>query len=283
MSTYLSDQPPAYRGLLSFQVPKIALIPIAAAVAETCTHPMDFIKTQIQVHKNSNVTSAIRDNFRNHGIGGFYKSIYPAVGRHFIYSTSRISIYENLKEKDDTFFQKALKGLFAGGFSQLIATPTDLVKVQIQSDPTQKVGAVIRNIHENYGMGGYFRGWQPNVLRACLVNVGELTTYDYAKSILINTVGLPDSTPTHFFSSSMSGFVATFISTPADVVKSNYMSNPKLYNNSLPTCISTIFKERGFMFFWKGFTLNWFRLGPWQMIFWMSYEKMAKLTNQKSF
>jgi len=124
---------------------------------------------------------------------------------------------------------------------------------------------------------------QPNVLRACLVNVGELTTYDYAKSLLISTVGLPDTTFTHFLSSSMSGFVATGISTPADVVKSNYMSNPKLYNNSLPYCISTILKERGVFFFWKGFTLNWIRLGPWQMIFWMTYEKMSVLTNQKTF
>jgi len=158
MTTSYVQESPYRPGISSIQVPKIALIPVAAAIAEISTHPMDFVKTNMQV-KNSSITSAIKENFRLHGIGGFYKSIYPAVGRHLVYSTSRISIYENLKDKEDTFFKKALKGLFAGGFGQLLASPADLIKIQIQSDPSQKVAAVIRNIHRNYGMSGYFRGW----------------------------------------------------------------------------------------------------------------------------
>jgi hypothetical protein len=35
--------------LKNFHVPKIALIPIAAAAAELATHPMDFVKTQTQI------------------------------------------------------------------------------------------------------------------------------------------------------------------------------------------------------------------------------------------
>ena len=94
-TTYVKE--PSFRsGISSIQIPKIALIPVAAAIAETITHPMDFVKTHMQV-KNSSITSAVKENFRLHGIGGFYRSIYPAVGRHLVYSTSRISIYENLK------------------------------------------------------------------------------------------------------------------------------------------------------------------------------------------
>jgi solute carrier family 25 uncoupling protein 27 len=164
-----------------------------------------------------------------------------------------------------------------------MASPMDLIKIQIQSDPTKTVGSIVRHIHTNMGIFGFFKGWQPNVARACLVNIGELATYDSAKSFLIKDMSLPDTSFTHFLSSSMSGFIATFVSTPADVVKSNYMSNPAVYNNSLSKCITTIAQTRGLLFFWKGFTLNWIRLGPWQMIFWMSYEKMNQLTNQKTF
>jgi solute carrier family 25 uncoupling protein 27 len=171
-----------------------------------------------------------------------------------------------LKRNDDTFSHKAAKGLFAGGFSQLIASPADLIKVQIQNDPTKRVMSVIRKLYSEFGLFGFFRGWQPNVLRACLVNVGELTTYDYTKSSLIKTIGLADTTFTHFLSSCVSGCIATFVSTPADVVKSNYMSNPKLYQNSLIYCVKSILNERGFLFFWKGFMLNWIRLGPWQVL-----------------
>jgi solute carrier family 25 uncoupling protein 27 len=266
----------------AISIPKIMLIPVSAACAEVCTHPMDFIKTQTQV-KNSNILHAVKENFRLRGIGGFYTSIYPAVGRHLIYSTGRISIYEHLKKDGDTFIFKAAKGLIAGGVAQFIASPADLIKIQIQSDPTRSVGTVIRNVYQSTGISGFFRGWQPNCMRACLVNIGELATYDTAKSFLMKDMSLPDTSLTHFLSSAMSGFMATFVSTPADVVKSNYMSNPLAYNNSLTNCIRMIARERGFLFFWKGFALNWIRLGPWQMIFWMSYEKMSQLTNQKTF
>ena len=108
---------------------------------------------------------------------GFYSSIYPAIGRHLIYSTSRISIYEKLKNDGDSFLQKAMKGVFAGGFSQLIASPADLIKIKIQSNPSLSVKAVAKDVFKTGGVGGFFNGWQPNVMRACLVNVGELTTY----------------------------------------------------------------------------------------------------------
>jgi len=64
-------------------VPKVMLIPVAAAAAELCTHPMDFVKTQTQV-KGSNIWNAVKENFKARGIAGFYSSINPAIGKMFI-------------------------------------------------------------------------------------------------------------------------------------------------------------------------------------------------------
>ena len=47
MSLLLNDQ--ESKVLQRFQVPKLMLIPIAAAAAELATHPMDFVKTQTQI------------------------------------------------------------------------------------------------------------------------------------------------------------------------------------------------------------------------------------------
>jgi hypothetical protein len=73
------------------------------------------------------------------------------------------------------------------------------------------------------------------------------------------------------------------MSTPADVVKSNYMNSPQSYQNNLMNCILSIYKEKGLFYFWRGSLLNWIRLGPWQMIFWMTYENLAIVTKQKTF
>lgn len=261
---------------------KLILIPFAATCAEVFTHPIDFVKTQIQI-KDCNVAKSCKDTLKKHGIGGFYRSIVPAVGRHLIYSTGRISIYERLKKDDDIFAVKALNGFLAGGVAQFLASPMDLIKIQIQNDPTRGVMQVFRSVLRAHGVIGFFRGWQPNVLRACLVNFGELTTYDLAKSNLLKTFNMPDSSITHFCSSAISGLVSTFISTPADVIKSNYMSDPSKHGNSIVKCVKNIFQERGLFFFWKGFGLNWIRLGPWQMIFWLSYEKLSLMANLKTF
>lgn len=50
------------------------------------------------------------------------------------------------------------------------------------------------------GFRGLWKGSVPNVYRAALVNLGDLTTYDSAKRFIINNVGIPDSHLTHTLS-----------------------------------------------------------------------------------
>jgi Mitochondrial carrier protein len=73
----------------SYSPPKFLLSPIAASIAETCTHPIDFVKTQLQTSSSkTKVWRAITENFKLHGITGFYSSLSPAIGRHLLYTTS---------------------------------------------------------------------------------------------------------------------------------------------------------------------------------------------------
>lgn len=47
------------------------------------------------------------------------------------------------------------------------------------------------------GMRGLWKGSIPNMQRAALVNLGDLTTYDTAKHLIISHTSLTDSTLTH--------------------------------------------------------------------------------------
>ena len=71
-------------------------------------------------------------------------------------------------------------------------------------------------------MKGFYRGCWPAIQRAALVNLGELTTYDYAKKFIVDYTG--DTIVCHIVAAVASGLVASICSTPADVAKSRIMN-----------------------------------------------------------
>lgn len=48
-----------------------------------------------------------------------------------------------------------------------------------------------------------------------------------------------------------------------------------IYNSSLDCVLQTV-KTEGIMALYKGFIPNWLRLGPWNIIFFMTYEQLKK-------
>lgn len=249
-------------------------IPIAATVAETSTHPIDFVKTQTQIRKSSYLACA-RETFAAGGVLGFYPSLFPAVVRHWIYTSSRVGIYERIS--DVSVGGKALAALAAGALAQFISNPMDLVKIQIINNPKNSIPDVVKSIYKLSGFKGFYTGWQPNVARSCLCNVAELVTYDMSKKFILKSFAFKESSYSHFFAAVISGAAATFASTPADFIKSNYMSGPAVYNHSVLRCCYTLVKDRGVFVLWTGSLLNFLRLGPWQTIFWVSYERLKML------
>ena len=83
-------------------------------------------------------------------------------------------------------------------------------------------------------------------------------------------------------SSICSGFVASLCCTPADVIKSRIMQSNSPYNG-IGDCIYKTVTEEGFISLYKGFYPIWFRLAPWQLIFWVSYEKLRITSGLESF
>lgn len=57
-----------------------------------------------------------------------------------------------------------------------------------------------KKIVSESGVRGLWKGSIPNVQRAALVNLGDLTTYDTAKQIIMHKTGLPDSHLLHCLS-----------------------------------------------------------------------------------
>lgn len=146
----------------------------------------------------------------------------------------------------------------------------------------------LKRIVQAEGFQGLWNGVFPNLQRAFLVNMGELACYDHAKGFVIQNRIAEDNIYAHTLASTMSGLAATALSCPADVVKTRMMNQAAtnegkvLYNSSYECLVKTV-KVEGIRALWKGFLPTWARLGPWQFVFWVSYEKFRKIAGLSSF
>ena len=146
---------------------KFPVIIAASLFAETATYPLDTIKTKLQlqgdiqqqatkgVYKSRSYLKTIVYISKNEGILTLFRGLQPALLRHVIYSGARMPLYEAIRDRvrDDKLnnnnnqtkgtYKKIPEGLslpqailiagFCGSFGQFLASPTDLLKVRMQS------------------------------------------------------------------------------------------------------------------------------------------------------
>lgn len=180
-----------------------------------------------------------------------------------------------------------------------MASPADLVKVHVQMEGRRRLMGLPPRVHgsadalkqilKRGGIKGLWKGSLPNTNRAALVNLGDLTTYDFAKRTIMNKTKLPDCHTVHIMASICAGLVAATMGTPADVIKTRIMNQPTdatgrglLYKNSLDCLQQTINKE-GFFALYKGFLPVWIRMAPWSLTFWLSFESIRKFLGANGY
>jgi len=273
---------------------KLLLINCSSLVSESFTFPIDSVKTRMQVATvQVGSFSTIKSVLADEGIKGFYKGLPPAILRHWVYTAARISLYEDFRTRfageggEVNFLKKFAMGAASGGIGQFIASPADIMKVQLITDkkmnnPPKYRGMVdcFKQLYRSGGVLGFWRGVWPNVNRAMAVNLGELATYDLAKKNILRLSGLPDDIRVHTLSSISSGFAASLCSCPFDVVKTRMMAGG--YSSSFQ-CFSQTAKNEGFLALYKGFFPCWARLGPWQFFFWCTYERLRTASGYGGF
>lgn len=295
---------------------KYAMSVGAASIAEAVTYPLDLTKTRLQLQgeiaageqmlKYRGMFQTAFGIVKEEGFFMLWRGMLPALYRHAIYTGTRMSVYEEVrntlqKENKDGFplWKKVLAGMAAGGMGQFVASPTDLIKTQIQMEgrrrlagkPPRVNGALdaFNKILAQGGFRGLWRGCWPNVQRAALVNLGDLSTYDSVKNAILTNTSLKDNSLTHCLSSACAGLVGAIMGTPADVVKARMMNQPTdekgrglLYKSSID-CFSATLKNEGFFGLYKGFVPCWLRMAPWSLTFWLSYEQIRRFFGAKSW
>ncbi|KAF8460235.1 mitochondrial carrier domain-containing protein [Kalaharituber pfeilii] len=270
----------------------------ASCIAACFTHPLDLVKVRLQtVVSTARAKPTMLGTFvkvaKGEGIGALYSGLSASLLRQATYSTTRFGVYETLK----THFQPpgstappsfpvlvlmaSLSG-FAGG---LAGNPADIINVRMQQDRanpphlrrnySNAVDGLVRMVRSE-GSASLFRGVWPNTIRAALMTASQLATYDEFKKMLLATGVFNDGLTTHFSASFLSGFVATTICSPVDVIKTRVMAGQGKGIGVMKVLKET-FRKEGLTWVFKGWIPSFARLGPHTILMFVFMEQHKKL------
>ncbi|EDW04381.1 GH23855 [Drosophila grimshawi] len=294
---------------------------LSACSAESIAYPLDVCKTRMQIQ--GEIASKSNLNVKYRGMLATFKGIVMEEGphklyggisamalRHTIFSGLKMYIYDALREKlirtDPTdgkphlpFVNGAIAGIVAGAVSNIIASPTDLIKVQMQMEGRRRLLGEPPRIHNIFqafssiykagGVVGLWKGTVPNAWRAALVTLGDVSFYDLGKRALMNILDMPDNRLIQFMGSMIAGLACAVLSTPADVVKTRIMNQPTdesgrgLHYKGTIDCFMKLVRKEGFLAMYKGFMPYWLRVGPWTMVFWMTFEQIRRFRGDAGY
>lgn len=212
---------------------------------------------------------------KNNGFLGLYSGLSASLLRQITYSTTRFGVYEELKQRATTDSSTPGMPLLAamaatsGFIGGIVGNPADVLNVRMQHDASlpvadrrnykNAVDGLIRMSKEE-GLKSLFRGVWPNSMRAVLMTVSQLASYDTFKQSLIQYTPLGDGLTTHFTASFAAGFVATTVCSPVDVIKTRVMSSQE--NKSLGKLLADVYKLEGAGWMFRGWVPSFIRLGP---------------------
>lgn len=272
----------------------------AASWGEFCTIPFDTAKVRLQIQDAANpkyrgLFHCLTTMLKEEGLMSYWRGVSAGIQRQMAFAPIRIGLYEPVRnfymgdhKGDPTIIQRIAAGLTTSAIGITFASPTDVVKVRLQAEgrlppnvPRRYNGAIdaYKKIIAQEGVGGLWTGYGPNLARNCVVNATELVAYDQSKQFLLKTVGLPDNIWAHIGAGLMAGLSATLLGSPVDVVKTRVMS-AKSVPGVAPEftgpidCAIKLMKTQGPTAFYKGFIPNFTRIGSWNIVAWVTLEKL---------
>eukprot|EP00729_Bicosta_minor_P014459 gene14460-3539_t len=248
---------------------KFALAGIGGFSGWCFVHPFDVIKVRSQL------------------IG---ETLGPGDPKPSITSVAKVKERFTDEEGNIPFMAKAGTALVSGGVASFVCCPVEVVLVRMQADSrlpeaqrrgyTNPGNALVRIAREE-GVQTYWRGAVPTMVRASVVAMTQLATYDQAKDVWKSMLGLAEGTGLHLLSGVTSGFIYSAVSLPLDTAKTRSQAQKPLpdgtlrYNGLFHT-IKSIAAEEGALSLWRGFPAYFLRGGGHTVMMFVILEKILR-------
>jgi len=260
-------------------IKSVAAAGSSAVITVTGIHPIDVIKTRLQVsgqgtrnYKALGISGTIQTILKEEGMTAFWKGIGAAWLREASYTSLRLGLYSPIKNimgvnNQSNFLMKFTAGSLAGAIGSVVGNPFDVVKTRMMAfegkiAPT--FWSILKDIYKLENVNGFYKGLQANVMRACVLNGTKMACYDQIKYQLVRTGKIPTGIPTQFCAAFGAGFFMATTVAPFDMIRTQLMNQPvnsRIYTG-LVDCFIKLLKERGPTGLYAGFIPIWARFAP---------------------
>lgn len=256
---------------------------IAGASGVAIGHPFDSLKVRLQVGSNAAVQQVNLTSLK-----ALYKGLLPPLISVGAFAALNFALYESCKVVLKTYDNGAkedlpgtklshifLSGCFSGAIMSTVISPVGAVKLQLQLTQETKVWSCIQHMYQRNGLRSFYRGFGFVAMMDSPGRGVYLWTYESVKSLLVNSSSgrhwpsrTIDSTANISFQNRMTaavcaGVFSWFVIYPFDVIKARLQLDleGKRYRNAL-ICIQDIWRQNGFLGFYRGLGYTLIRAGP---------------------
>ena len=296
---------------------------VSTAVVSAVLNPTDVIKTRRQIvgFSGASPLDMARAVARADGLKGLWlPGLQATVLRELLYSGCTKGLYPYARdavagEEDASLAQRALAAALTGFGGSLCANAVDVVKVQqFDSGSNRSVVAAMRDVARSEGVvrGLLVRGVSASAPRGAAIAIGEVTTYDYAKSRLarhpafardangaepfslhiVTSVITPvhksnfaalliDAPPARLIDCAqvITGVVATTVAAPFDTIKSRVMAR----GGNAWTALRSLVAREGPAALLAGWWPAYCRLAPHAILTFPLLEQLRRLAGLENF
>lgn len=159
----------------------------------------------------------------------------------------------------------------ASGFvGAIFGTPSDIANIRMQNDRSLPLHQRRNYNHvldawiqmkRHEGWRAFIQGLWPNCFRCGIMTASQLASYDTFKTLLQRWSGGSGESPViHISASLLASLVATSISSPMDVIRTQLMSSSK--RASVLRIVTGLTRAEGYRWVFRGWTPSFVRLGP---------------------
>mmetsp|Transcript_42822 Transcript_42822/g.62709 ORF Transcript_42822/g.62709 Transcript_42822/m.62709 type:complete len:302 (+) Transcript_42822:103-1008(+) len=268
----------------------------AAVITVTFIHPIDVVKTRIQISSEYaalGMGGTVKKIMGSEGVAALWKGVNAAWLRESSYTSIRLGLYEPCKvafgcttPENTNFIKKFAAGSAAGAIGSLAGNPFDVLKTKMMaSEVSPTIVGTAKDLLKNQGIAGFYRGIDSNIARAMVLNGTKMSCYDQMKGYTVALTGLDKShLGVQFLSAVSAGFFMTCTVSPFDMVRTRLMNQPadaKIYSNAID-CFAKIIKNEGPLTLWRGFMPIWSRFAPTTTLQLVIFEQLRTAAGMKS-
>ncbi|XP_055846097.1 calcium-binding mitochondrial carrier protein SCaMC-2 isoform X1 [Episyrphus balteatus] len=281
---------------------------IAGAVSRTCTAPLDRIKVflQVQTYK-AKISDSLRYMLQEGGTRSMWRGNGINVLKIAPESALKFAAYEKIKrlirgdeKRQMTISERFLAGACAGGISQTVIYPMEVLKTRLALRKTGQytgIADAAKKIYCKEGLRSFYRGYIPNMLGIIPYAGIDLAVYETLKKKYLSTHNNAENEQPNFMvllacgsASSTLGQVCSYplalvrtrlqaqvvSKTKAISIDSTVAASIKTTDDNMLDVFKRILRTEGVFGLYRGITPNFIKVLPAVSISYVVYEYTSR-------